>query len=338
MTFDDDGHGVETLFAFNNIAHGGDIIRASFSYHSAVGKETDVLTLMATGKVEVILGESSNTLLPSKTSKEPNMTDVDADRFYQSLSDLGYGYSGPFRTLSLLKRKFGKAAGLVFKPAYEDSKDAMIVHPAMLDTAFQAVILAYCSPNDGRLWSLHVPTAIRRIRVNPSMLAAYSGREVLFPFDATLPHDEGSGIYGDVDIFPEIGEHAMLQVEGISCVPFSSATPATDSQLFSTMIWDYAVPNGEAVGWDCRATVEEYDLAYIAERVSLFYLRNLDRVMPQDHPARISGPYKGMFGFAKHVISSVSTGRHPYAKKEWEGDTLDQILALSKRWAKSHNA
>ena len=89
------------------------------------------------------------------------MSAVDSDFFYSSLSELGYDYSGPFRTMSSMKRKLNQSSVLVESYARADIEmSEYLVHPSMLDVAFQASILAYSAPGDERLWSLSVPTAI----------------------------------------------------------------------------------------------------------------------------------------------------------------------------------
>ena len=332
MVFNDDEYGIETLFTLGDVTiENEDTFLASFMYYSAVGKDSDAMTLMASGKLKVVIGEPLSEILPPRLPQEPNLVDIETDRFYTSLEQLGYGYTGPFKALSSMKRKLGMATGLVAKPATSDSEGVLMVHPALLDAAIQSIILAFCYPDDGRLWSLHLPTSIRRIRVNPSLCMRCPDEELLLHFDSTLPNDITSNIFGDVDVYSD-EQNAMFQMEGIECVPFSPASSANDTQLFSTMRWQSAAPNGEAVARNGRATTDEYELAYIAERLSFFYLRKLDSEIPNEHVARSNGSYKELFSFASHVQSLVANGKHPYVKKEWVDDNLDQIRKASERY------
>ncbi|PYI16870.1 beta-ketoacyl synthase domain-containing protein [Aspergillus violaceofuscus CBS 115571] len=163
MVFDDEDAGIEVLTCLDDVRSEEEPkrVRARFIYSAAVGKERDRLTLMASGEVEILLGEPSPDILPSRGPSEPNMIEAETDRFYHALEDLGYGYQGPFRALSALKRKLGRATGLVARMPTDPTEAGFMVHPAMLDAAIQSVILAYSYPNDGQLWSLHVPTRIR---------------------------------------------------------------------------------------------------------------------------------------------------------------------------------
>ncbi|KAL2048919.1 hypothetical protein ABVK25_010772 [Lepraria finkii] len=337
LVFNDEDLGVETLFSFVNVSTDETAWATSalFTYHSVPGPESDSLTLMASGRLYLLIGTPSIAELPAKPPREPNMVKVESDRFYASLAELGYGYTGPFRALSCLERKHGKASGLLTNPKVDHTADPLIIHPAMLDAAIQAVILAYCYPNDGQLWSLHLPTSISRIRINPHLGALIAGQSIDLMFDSAIIESSRAGIFGNVNLYTPHVENALLQLEGMRAVPFAGATSKNDINLFSSMTWGPASLNGEAVVGPYRASCEEYDLAYVLERVATFYLRLLDQTTPESHPARTTGAYVGYFNYATHVISQVSAGRHPYAKKEWMSDTLEHILSASKAFPES---
>lgn len=164
MVFNDSESELETKFTLSNVSNiAKDVIQATFMYYSAVGNKVDNLLLMASGKVEMSLNDSLTTALPCRFPPEPNMIEIDAEIFYSSLAEVGYEYAGPFKALSSLKRKLGKSTGFITKSHSNFPQREPFIHPAMLDAAIQSVILAYCYPNDGRLWSVHVPTAIRRV-------------------------------------------------------------------------------------------------------------------------------------------------------------------------------
>ena len=338
LVFDDDDVGVETLFSFVNINFEGDaIVSAQFTYHATTSKNSnsDATTLMASGRLRLLMATSTNIPLPSRVSPEPNMIEVEADRFYTSMAEMGYGYSGPFRALSSMSRKLGKATGLVANPRSDGIIEPLLVHPAMLDGAIQAVILAYCYPNDGQLWSLHLPTSIDRIRIDLRLCGSIAVQSDLLPFDSIVRQNQRSGIYGDVKVYCGHDEQMIAQLEGVQAIPFTPSTSADDSHVFSLMQWGLAGLSGEIAVGSERASSEEYDLAYILERVASFYLRSLNEEIPQNHPARLEGAYVGLFNYATHVGSQISEGRHPYAKKEWVADTLDDILTVSEPFSES---
>ena len=338
LIFNNEESAVETLFSFFGISAEKDgMTSASFTYHSASAKDSDSdsMALMASGQVRLMTGTSETGALPERSPPEPNMIDVEADHFYDSLDELGYGYTGDFRALSGLQRKLGSATGLIKNPKAGRVADSLAVHPAMLDAAIQSVILAYCYPNDGQLWSLHLPTSIEQIRIDLQLRARTSGQDIQLPFDSTLSQNPRSGIYGDVTLYTLHSQQAFLQVEGMRAVPFTGATSDDDRTVFSKLEWGLATPDGETIVGSERASPEEYDLAYTLERVAFFYLRSLDQAVAKSHKAREHGPYVGLFNYANHVNSWVCSGAHPYAKAEWTNDSQDLIFSISNRFPHS---
>ncbi|KAJ9481081.1 hypothetical protein VN97_g12425 [Penicillium thymicola] len=161
---------VETVFSLVDVQRNEHQIDASWEYHAAWGNNREDMVPLAEGWVTVTLGESQGAILPTKPGDVPNLNSPDSDRFYSTMADIGYGYSGPFRALSSLRRSLGAARGHVANAQTGDHKGPYLVHPASLDAAFQSIILAFCLPDDGRLWSLHVPLRMKRMRIDPHLL------------------------------------------------------------------------------------------------------------------------------------------------------------------------
>ena len=336
LTFDDDNSGVETLFTFSTVKCDQDVkdeLMADFQLYAALSKEAAMMTSLASGRVKIILGQASLDLLPPRSPPVPNVVDVDPDRFYLCLSQLGYEYSGAFRGLTSMKRTLDAGTGLVSSPPAEDTSKALLVHPAMLDSAFQSVFLAYCWPGDGRLWSLHVPTKIHRIRVNPSLCAPTTDRESLFPFDSVVSQSGASSIGGDVSIYSEDGQSAILQVEGISVVPFAGAIAANDTQLFHEIIWHVAEPDGSLVTGNNRATVQDYKLAVLFDRVSYYYLRTLLQSITPEEREAAEWYHKRLLVYCEHCMSQVASGRQPFSDPEWDNDTEVEMLKRMNEYA-----
>ncbi|KAJ5516813.1 polyketide synthase/peptide synthetase [Penicillium freii] len=335
LTFATDSTEVETMFSLADIQRNEHQIDASWEYHAAWGNNREDMVLLAEGRVTVTLGESRDAILPTKPGDVPNLNSLDSDRFYSTMADIGYGYSGPFRALSSLRRSLGAVRGHVANAQTGDHKGPYLVHPASLDAAFQSIILAFCLPDDGRLWSLHVPRHMKRMRIDPHLFATQSPINKQMEFASALTDNEDSTIIGDVDLsFPGI-ENVALQVEGLQCVPFSPVTPADDTPMFTTVEWVDAAPNAEIVTFDGQPTEEELDIAIIAERLSLYYIRLWNEEIPASHLARTEGPYKGMFNFGDTVLSRVRAGEHPYAKKEWLNDTPEIVSKVSAKYPNS---
>lgn len=336
MSFGEDDSGIEILVTLENIRKDDErqSIQAHFTYSSVSGRDLDAFVLTASADVEILLGEPSTSLLPVRQADPPNLVDVTDHHFYDTLTDLGYGYTGPFRALSSLRRKLGKAVAQVAIPLAEES--TLLVHPGTLDGAIQAVLLAFCHPGDGQLWSLHVPTIMERIRVNPSLCGSGWGEGKSVRVAASMSKPDGPGMVGDVDIFaaPSVKdgpiEHAAIQVEGVRTVPFAGATAADDDKIFGRMRWANGSLDGDAMALDTKTTPFQRNLVVAAERAAIFYLRKFERDLSPDHPARSHPTYTSYLAFGRHMDGLWAQGRGKLARKEWTSDTLEDILAATE--------
>ncbi len=335
ITFEEgDTLGVETLVTLTAIEHHQDqIVTADFSIYScpniSTGSEHD-MELMASGTVKVSLGNPSIAAL-SCTLVEDSMSAVDPDRFYAALSKLGYGYSGPFRGMSSMKRRLNHSSAKVDTYAYTDNEATLyLVHPSMLDVAFQSSMLAYSAPGDKRLWSLFVPTAIGTIRVSPEVCALLpiSGTQV--PVCATL-NSESESFSASIDIFSEDGQQSMIQVEDLVIKPFAPATEADDRRLFSYTKFDVAAPDGPSIVNSNRPSTDESELATVCERISYYYLRKWKLEITDDEWANGQPHHLYLRDFVDHTLSGASSGRHPTLRREWAEDSPEDIKALISR-------
>ncbi|ROW15153.1 hypothetical protein VPNG_03110 [Cytospora leucostoma] len=331
LTFNNDGSGVETISSLSDIVrHSSRMIEAQFKYYAA-GSDQDLLDLLASGSIRIILGAHHADILPDRTPRQPNLIKVRSADFYTQLQEYEYEYSGPFVSLHSIERKFGVARGLI--SVQEDT--SMLVHPATLDAAFQSLLLAHSFPGDGRLWSMHVPKTIRCVRFNPQLCLVARSQGNRLAFDTVQPVDHTT-LEGDIHVYQEGTNHAMIQTEGLVCVPFSKATAQQDVDMFSTMVWDVAAPEVEMLVSDDLSTATERQLANILERIAFFYLCALDRDVPKDHATRRSGPLISLYRFASHALSincaTESLSQRPGWLPAWQEDTHEDIRDLCERF------
>lgn len=352
LTFDGDDSKVETIFRLSEITrnegagkdrHGTITARWQFSgaHFGSVNRQGDAnLRTLSRGLVKVTLGSGSATALPARVPRPDNCLPLNADDFYDSLRQMEYEYSGPFPALTGLQRKLGTVTGYVEN--MEDPDSELLVHPGMLDAVFQSVLLAHSAPYDGSLWSMHVPRTIDRVVVNPLLCEIDKIKGKLLPLDSFQVPTVNT-IKGDMDVFPPEVElpgaaltNAMIQVEGLDCVPFSQAMAHDDKYVFSVVEWNSAEPDAAGAAWDMDPTTEQKDLAHFLERLSFYYLQRLQRSIPEDDPCRRpDAPLSGMFGMAKHIESLISSGQRPFWKAEWNNDTHETIMAASQPYLES---
>ncbi|KAI0179682.1 hypothetical protein GGR52DRAFT_587215 [Hypoxylon sp. FL1284] len=303
-----DDSSVEAIFSITDFSRRqGPIptIEANFKY--SVSNKENPLDTVARGNLRIKLGaHHAHNALPTRRPRSPNLVKV----------QLEYDYTGPFAALDHLERKLGAATGYISN--IEPSK--LLIHPAILDAAFQTALLTQSAPGDGGLWSLHIP---RRVA------ALNKGKPL--PFDSTrLQHTVKDIVGADISIYPIVTDHAMVQIQGLECVPFAEATSKDDKELFSNVIWDVLNPDVRLAAFDLSSTPKQFELASLLERIAGFYLRVLVKGVPEDHFARLSGPYKSLFRFASHIIAQSHSGVLQQWQPEWEHDTYQQMVAACK--------
>ncbi|RAK98120.1 putative hybrid PKS/NRPS enzyme EqiS-like protein [Aspergillus ibericus CBS 121593] len=326
ISFPDDASSVETVLTLANITRReGDSFSAQFTVQTPPNKDSEKLVLVGSGSISLLLGAPTAGTMPPRAESLPNMVDIDPDDFYGSLSQLGYGYTGSFRAMTSLQRKMNHSTGTFEIPTDEK----LLVHPALLDIAFQALFAALSYPGDGALWSLHVPTSIRRIRVNPFHCVSEDDMPLELSFDATLVETvTANETLGDVVILAPDGQQAMLQVEGVSSVPFTKATQADDRNIFSEMVWKRAEADGASVLADHRATPEEIERAYACERVAHFYLKQLHYQISAEEARSAAPHHQRLLDFAAHLVAEVAGGKRSYTETAWVKDTEEDIHKL----------
>ncbi|KAF2678702.1 hypothetical protein K458DRAFT_435696 [Lentithecium fluviatile CBS 122367] len=340
ITFEDgDDSGVETLVSLTQIEyHADQTATAEFACYSvpilSAGSDHD-MELSASGTVKIVFGTPDVATLPCAPPEDYNMTTVEAEQFYATISELGYNYSGSFRTLSSAKRKLNQTSALVDSYTYgETSVSEYLVHPSMLDVAFQASILAYSAPADGRLWSLAVPTAIGTIRVNPEVCAALPTSGSKVPVCATIDGESGK-FSASIDIFSEDGEHGMVQVEDLKMRPFAPATAADDRVMFTSTKFGSALPDGAAIMDSVRPVAYELELASACERIAYYYLRQWKSELGDHEPATDQPHWMHLLKWVDQTLSTTARGQHSTLKKEWAQDTTEDIQSLFAKYSES---
>ncbi|KAK9426030.1 putative Ketosynthase family 3 (KS3) domain-containing protein [Seiridium unicorne] len=327
LVFGSDNLNIEIILTFANITrHRKGMIEASFKYHAS-GQDTNQLELKACGHVRIQLGQPCRTSLPARRPRLSNLLPVSKERFYDAALQLDYQYSGQFRALERLERKLGAATGFI--SIIERSN--LLVHPGLLDAAFQSLFLTHSAPGDGAYSTLTVPRRIGRITVNPSLHKEKAQNAVAFDSTTQLTFTPPSR-FCDIDLYPEGFDHAMMQIEALEEIPLSRQTSKDDTEAFANILWDVAVPNAERVTYDAPATSDQLEWRHLVERVAAHHLRVLKEDIPSDHPSRTEGPYKRLFEPTRGT-STLSCAKDISPQAYWEHDTAESIAAKCEPYA-----
>lgn len=338
IMFDTDDAAVEVQIELSQVVSsststGSSVTTAKFIYSAAL-PDSD-LDLAAQGEVCVRVGTPSPALLPKRQETPPHVIPVDPDRLYGFMASLEYDFSGPFKSLTKLQRKLGKATCEAKR--YREDPD-ILLHPVDLDAAFQSVMLAYSYPGDGQLRLLHLPTTIDLVRVNPTVLRSTelvgddmaAVNSICSPADRASP---GSGFSGSVSMYPTTqpttGTAAAVQVEQVQFKPVGSSDAKNDRNVFYNMNWVLARPNGELAAQHVPITPRDKELMWVLSRIAAYYLRQFDTIVPADSPLRQEsnkgGPEYWYLRYARHMTELLTTGKHQWAHHEWVNDKIEDV-------------
>ena len=325
MAFIDEVAGVETLVKLSEVKRvtvGTETIAmAKFSCFACLNREQGTFTLTSSAIVRVLLGEPNASALPQRIDSKIDMNNVDVDEFYDSLVKVGYNYGGVFRGISSLKRSKDVSSGVLHSVSEEGMLQPYTFHPAPLDVAFQAVFAAIGSPGDGMLWTIHVPTVVKRISINPYGVPPNGGLDVSLPFDSYLEHTDSTGVSADVSIYDASGTNTIVQIESLHVTPLSAATTANDKNMFQHDSWDVCFPDAELVSDQFNMGTAAVEKATIIERACLFYIRQLLESISEDDRDSCDSHQTKVLEWADHHLGLVREGRHPTLSAEWLEDT-----------------
>jgi NAD(P)-dependent dehydrogenase (short-subunit alcohol dehydrogenase family)/SAM-dependent methyltransferase len=352
VPFEQEDSVIEVLIEMSQNAHRKEpnascsCIRSHFSYSAAIDPDADDLVLAASGLVVIHLGEPTPSLLPKRAPATPHMIDIEPDRFYFALSDLGYNFNGSFRSLAGLRRKRGKSTCRITNRSSESFPEtavSLLIHPVTLDAILQSAIVAYSYPYDEELRTLHLPTTIELMRVVPDPLLGCvdggvetAGSEV--EADASIDFtkaDSGdkTGIVANISAYRVVNldetPHASIQIQGAAFKPLGGADSGEDRSMYSRIQWVPDRPDGTQAAkglWDGES---QRTVVRLLERIAIFYLRKFDKEIPQGHPARARSPTKWYLNHAKHVLDVVASGKQKWWNEEWENDTVESIQEAS---------
>lgn len=332
LTFPDEVQGTEIIFTLQNVVKTTEVITANFFCDACTNKDTGSMSSMSSGKLVLRLGEPSLSALPNRATPQYKLRDINVDHQYASFTELGYNYNGAFRAITELKRTTDHAMGKILVPAEDEEVpySPFTVHPAVLDVGFQVTLCAIGAPGDSRLWTLHVPTVIDKIMINPHACPAAGGRGSELPANSILAkQDEGvHGFTGDLSIYDESGENCIIQCEGIRVEALARPTKASDRHLFGESTWSVAEPDVSICIQEMAETEAEKQLGDLTERGCFFYLNQLHQAITAEEREACDEHRQAVLNWAEHLVSLTSEGKHPHLKQEWMNDTEASLKPL----------
>ncbi|KAJ5710181.1 lovastatin nonaketide synthase [Penicillium malachiteum] len=329
IVFNDSSPEMETLINLRIVNKTDESITAEFSCSSGpVHERKSMMAFNTSGVVEVKFATLEAGTLPTVDVDDLSLSNVDSDRFYNFLSGVGYNYTEPFRGITEIRRKADYATGKLRDQSGSDWEDNLIVHPGMLDTALQTGFAAFCCPGDERLWSLHVPTGIRSMLINPYFTHTGIGKQKELRYITSTRQDIEAKIYADIYLSAGDSNHTFLQIEGTELVPLSPTGPSSDALLFSRLEYKLASPNADAAALNSSYTQDEIQLSLDEERIAFYYFRRLLDSVTMEEVDNSMPYYRHIVNYAKHMVPIVSTGQHACVPASAQHDTEEYINDL----------
>ncbi|KAI0102477.1 putative equisetin synthetase [Nemania sp. FL0031] len=334
IAFNEENSSVESLFSVKIIYSENDSIKASFSCYSGAPTEPETpMGVNAEGTITITLAEPEADTIPFVEPEDFNMTEIEVDRFYEQFRRLEYEYSPPFRGMLSIQRKRGHAKGTIEDQSGSMWEDEFLIHPGMLDTAFQSSSAAFSCPGDGMMWGLYIPAGIQSIIINPFFVSEGTGKQKILPWEAISKGMKKSRSTMDINIFSQDNSHTFIQVEGLELMPFTAARPEDDAVIFSKLEYKIDRPSGDIAVIDDGFTAEALENAVKGERVSFYYLRRLLESITPEEKANTLPYYQHLLSWASHVVDRVKLGKNPFVHPSWQLDTEEHIKAIWDEYA-----
>lgn len=336
----DDKEGVETVFTIGVLddhLNGGDVLRARFSYY--VAKESTVGDMMHTcsGILVVHLGEEGERSegLPGRGTAPPNIANVDADQIYAMFGEVGLAYSGPFCAIQDSRRCLGYAAARGDWPEGSLS-DHYVVHPAMLDVAFQTAFIARAHPATRLMTSAYLPSRIGRVLVDPSIGLVQDGSESSADFEAWVVEQAATSFSGDLNVYQATIGRTLLQVEGLVLRIIGEPDASHDRNLFAKTVWDRDVSAGvvDPVRDMARDAVAHHKTE-VTERFALYYIKRVVEAMSKEERSQFQWHHQNMLEAFEGRIAAVRSGQNPVLPRIWLDDdqsVVDGIYDVYPDW------
>lgn len=281
---------------------------------------------MSSGKLVLRLGEPSLSALPNRPTPDYPLRNVHVDHQYASFTSLGYNYDGMFKAITSLERTTDIAKGKILVP--EDSGPCpLTVHPAVLDVGFQVTLCAIGAPMDGRLWTLHVPTVINRVKINPLACPSNGGLGSEVPANSVLAKqaEDMHGFTGDLSMYDQSGEHCYIQCEGIRVEALERPTKESDRHVFGEATWSVVEPDATIGFHEPAETDSAKSLGVLIERACFYYLKQLHQTITPKERETCDEHRMAVLNWAEHLVSLTSQGEHPHLKAEWMKDTQESL-------------
>lgn len=332
----DNAVGVETLFTTRILQNSKTEIRAEFCYYvcpdETVGSMLQTCKGDLTVHVETPSSAASNDSLPPKASSPPNLTNINVDQVYSLFKGIGLNYTGAFKGISNIRRCLNYASTT---GTWDDGSlnDDYILHPAMLDVAFQTLFVAKAHPASRQITSALLPSHIDRVLVSPSVPIIRTGRATKAEFETWAVSQTATSLRGDLNIYDAASDKTFLQVEGLAVNMVGAQESSNDQSMFSKTVWG----NDPSLGVvelerNQLQDAKGMKMAHAVERVAMFYVKRIVKEVPVNERKSFLWYHQRMFEAFENHIDVVRRGDHPIIESDWLNDEWSVLADIDAEY------
>ncbi|KXJ89683.1 hypothetical protein Micbo1qcDRAFT_212101 [Microdochium bolleyi] len=228
VVIDEAPHGTEVMFTMMALPAGdqvGSSIEAHFCLASCPADGSADMRLNMTGKVRLCFDNNQ----VEQSSPDPlgawDLLPTDSAEFYKMMSNTGLSYTGPFRGVTHIRRRFEHCSAQVANMHESDSTNLMI-SPATLDSCFQTAFLTYAAPGDRMIEGMQHESPSRSLSVDAHLTETCAAR-------ASRP----TTLAADIAVFGERGKQ-IIQVENLVVRAIPNACTSEDSTSYLHTVLD----------------------------------------------------------------------------------------------------
>ncbi|GAB1211417.1 hypothetical protein ATERTT37_000531 [Aspergillus terreus] len=313
ISFQDERDEVETLFHLPPMLENRDDNTAVGRFRCQMAASGGHIKTCAEGILTVTWGSPQDDVLPCPVFPSPaGLADVtDMEEYYASLRTLGYEYTGVFQGIHSLSRKMGIATGQVYNPALT----GFLIHPAVLDTGLQGLLAA---AGEGQLTTLHVPTRIDTVSVNPAVCSIDS-----LSFEAAVTRTGADGIVGDVELYTAANGPGAVFFEGVHVSSLVPPSAADDPSVFWVQHWTPLVLDVNRS--ESRLSPEWMTVLEGYERRAFLALKDILQEVTPELRATFDWHRESVVSWIEHIMEETRMGQRASCKPEWLGQNLENL-------------
>jgi acyl transferase domain-containing protein/acyl carrier protein len=337
IVLEESSSGVETTFTLKLLGdkEDTDVIEAEFCSYTFADETSGSPRKTASGRLVLYIGDSHDAGLPAvATPASSRMSQLEPENFYNYTKSLGLDYQDLFRGLANIERA-QDCARTTAAWSKGDGITQYLVHPVLLDLAFQSNLAPLISSSTSTVGTLYLPTTLDSIIIDPSRLPLFSVAGATANIDSFVTQLSPSSMTGDIHIRDTTGTASSIQVEGLGWKALTEATPANDRLLFSRTVWDSDISNGVVRYEQESGSSDCHDLIFAMERTALFYFQELVRHVSPEDVKTFSWHHQRLFEAIGAKLDDVRSGKTPVAQQEWLSDTQETIDGLRDKFSDS---